>query len=1203
MKKRLLSLLMALLLVLTLVPTAAFAGKSETDVEYPVTGGSIWFDKSTGTVTECDTSVTEATIPADIDGVAVKSIGEMAFQNRCWLTSVTLSEGITSIDEYAFRDCKYLTSVTLPKSLTSIGEKAFYKCEELTSVTLPDSLTSIGISAFDNCRALESIDIPAGVKSIAASAFFNCEKLASVTLHEGLESIGSSTFRYCEALTSITLPESLKTIDSYAFADTGLTTVTLPATASTLGDLVFSGKGLTAVNVAEGNANYCSADGILFSKDMSTLLIYPAGKTDTSDYTIPDSVTRINIGAFAGCDGILSVTIPAGLEELTYRTFETCYNLAAINVAEGNANYRSLDGVVFNKAMSKLVTYPIGKADASYTIPDGVTELAESAFYCSANLTSVTVPAGITSIPNSCFQACKKLTTVHLPQSLNTVDYYAFYVCNSLTTVYYEGTKEEWSNVTINGEDNDKLKNAAVYYLGEPHEHSYDGTWSADAEYHWQQCSDINCPNKALSIKEKTAHSFEWVIDKEASTTKEGLQHEECSVCGYKRSENTVIHSYDGTWRYDSTGHWQQCSDSSCADYYSSIKNKAAHSSFKWVIDREPSTSEEGLKHEECTVCGYKQSIDTVISKLPLYAAEVEDVSLTLRTGYTSSDIYALGDARLVKITNTGNQDLSAYAVSVNLTGSGADNFELRLDATPGIIIVGDTNTSWYIHPKTGLAAGTYTATIEFKDAGDMMSAPVTATVTLTVTDAEPEPEPPTHEHSYDGTWSSNAEYHWHGCSDSSCTDYYSSIKNSAKHSFEWVIDKEASTSEEGLKHEECTVCGYKRNENTVISKLPLYAAEVEDVSLTLRTGYNSSDIYALGDARLVKITNTGNQDLSTNGVSVTLTGSGADNFELNLGPVPSVIGVGATDTSWYIHPKTGLAAGTYTATIKFEDVGNMLSAPVTATVTLTVTEHPFDTTKWEHDSRTHWNPCADADCSVRGNEAAHDNAVVKDAKAATFDTDGYSGDKYCSVCGERVETGKATAALKYIRESKAFMTPAALSADICANDLVFSSAEPEKYSVALWRVFDLTDTSLNTDSKQYPKDAKFVAGHKYAIEFKFTAVGSYVYDEMHSDYWSSFTLNGEETKLSAAVSVGGSTNRCVELTATDGTELPEVLPGDLNGDGKIDVADLIRLKKYIAGDSVELKTSGDLNDDGDINIADLIRLKKYIAGDSVTLH
>ena len=999
MKKRLLSLLMALLLVLTLVPTAAFAGKSETDVEYPVTGGSIWFDKSTGTVTECDTSVTEATIPADIDGVAVKSIGEMAFQNRCWLTSVTLSEGITSIDEYAFRDCKYLTSVTLPKSLTSIGEKAFYKCEELTSVTLPDSLTSIGISAFDNCRALESIDIPAGVKSIAASAFFNCEKLASVTLHEGLESIGSSTFRYCEALTSITLPESLKTIDSYAFADTGLTTVTLPATASTLGDLVFSGKGLTAVNVAEGNANYCSADGILFSKDMSTLLIYPAGKTDTSDYTIPDSVTRINIGAFAGCDGILSVTIPAGLEELTYRTFETCYNLAAINVAEGNANYRSLDGVVFNKAMSKLVTYPIGKADASYTIPDGVTELAESAFYCSANLTSVTVPAGITSIPNSCFQACKKLTTVHLPQSLNTVDYYAFYVCNSLTTVYYEGTKEEWSNVTINGEDNDKLKNAAVYYLGEPHEHSYDGTWSADAEYHWQQCSDINCPNKALSIKEKTAHSFEWVIDKEASTTKEGLQHEECSVCGYKRSENTVIHSYDGTWRYDSTGHWQQCSDSSCADYYSSIKNKAAHSSFKWVIDREPSTSEEGLKHEECTVCGYKQSIDTVISKLPLYAAEVEDVSLTLRTGYTSSDIYALGDARLVKITNTGNQDLSAYAVSVNLTGSGADNFELRLDATPGIIIVGDTNTSWYIHPKTGLAAGTYTATIEFKDAGDMMS------------------------------------------------------------------------------------------------------------------------------------------------------------------------------------------------------------APVTATVTLTVTEHPFDTTKWEHDSRTHWNPCADADCSVRGNEAAHDNAVVKDAKAATFDTDGYSGDKYCSVCGERVETGKATAALKYIRESKAFMTPAALSADICANDLVFSSAEPEKYSVALWRVFDLTDTSLNTDSKQYPKDAKFVAGHKYAIEFKFTAVGSYVYDEMHSDYWSSFTLNGEETKLSAAVSVGGSTNRCVELTATDGTELPEVLPGDLNGDGKIDVADLIRLKKYIAGDSVELKTSGDLNDDGDINIADLIRLKKYIAGDSVTLH
>ena len=488
-------------------------------------------------------------------------------------------------------------------------------------------------------------------------------------------------------------------------------------------------------------------------------------------------------------------------------------------------------------------------------------------------------------------------------------------------------------------------------------------------------------------------------------------------------------------------------------------------------------------------------------------------------------------------------------------------------------------------------------------DVEHMMSAPVTATVTLTVTDAEPEPEPPTHEHSYDGTWSSNADYHWKWCSDSSCTDRYSTIKDSAKHSFVWKTDKEASTSEEGLKHEECTVCGYKRSIDTVISKIPLYAASVENVSLTLRTGYTSSDIYALGAARLVKITNTGNQDLSTNGVSVTLTGSGADNFELNLGSVPSVIRVGATNTSWYIHPKTGLAAGTYTATIEFKDAVNMMSAPVTATVTLTVTEHPFDTTKWEHDSRTHWNPCADAGCSVRGNEAAHDNAVVKDAKAATFDTNGYSGDKYCSVCGVKVENGKETAALKYIRESKAFMTPAALSADICANDLVFSSSEPEKYSVKLWRVFDLTDTSLNTDSKQYPRDAKFVAGHKYAIEFEFAAVGSYVYDETHSDFMSSFTLNGEDTEISAAVTVSGSVHRCVELTATDGTELPEVRPGDLNGDGKIDVADLIRLKKYIAGDSVELKTSADLNGDKSVNVADLIRLKKYIAGDSVTLY
>lgn len=124
----------------------------------------------------------------------------------------------------------------------------------------------------------------------------------------------------------------------------------------------------------------------------------------------------------------------------------------------------------------------------------------------------------------------------------------------------------------------------------------------------------------------------------------------------------------------------------------------------------------------------------------------------------------------------------------------------------------------------------------------------------------------------------------------------------------------------------------------------------------------------------------------------------------------------------------------------------------------------------------------------------------------------------------------------KYIRESRATMTPAAITDKLTANDLVFASLDPSKYTVALWRVFDLTDNALNTASGQYPRDSKFIAGHEYAIEIEFEAVGSYVYHEMDSKYWSTFTVNGNATGLSAVTTLGGSPLRRIVLVAQDTT-------------------------------------------------------------------
>lgn len=223
-----------------------------------------------------------------------------------------------------------------------------------------------------------------------------------------------------------------------------------------------------------------------------------------------------------------------------------------------------------------------------------------------------------------------------------------------------------------------------------------------------------------------------------------------------------------------------------------------------------------------------------------------------------------------------------------------------------------------------------------------------------------------------------------------------------------------------------------------------VYSATVDDITFdSARLGY--SDI----TAQNVKITNTGNRDLQLDATAVSLTGASAGDFTLGINYVPTVISVGVTnDTAWYIKPKDGLSIGTHTATIEFRNIENKMSAPATATVTFEVMDHNFDTSTWNHDESTHWNPCTDSGCTARGNEAPHNSDVLKNATVATFDADGYTGDGYCSVCDIKVASGSAISAGKYIRESKATMTPAALTDALCADDLQFVSFDTSKYNV-----------------------------------------------------------------------------------------------------------------------------------------------------------
>ena len=158
----------------------------------------------------------------------------------------------------------------------------------------------------------------------------------------------------------------------------------------------------------------------------------------------------------------------------------------------------------------------------------------------------------------------------------------------------YEGDTSDGSDGTMW-----VLTDLTMTPAADGHTHKYGTEWKYDETNHWHECE---CGEKA----DITAHNFKWIVDKEATTAEKGSKHEECTVCGYKKTAVDIPkidshnHDYGTEWKYDSTNHWHECEDGEKADI-------TAHN-FKWIIDKEATTAEKGSKHEECTVCGYKKT-------------------------------------------------------------------------------------------------------------------------------------------------------------------------------------------------------------------------------------------------------------------------------------------------------------------------------------------------------------------------------------------------------------------------------------------------------------------------------------------------------------------------------------------------------------------------------------------------------------------
>jgi len=369
------------------------------------------------------------------------SVGNYSFQNQEYLKTLELPDSFTTINQNAFDGCRCLKSIT-GNSVALIKNEAFKGCKSLETAAFGDALTTINAYAFYGCSSLRSITFGNALTTIGTYAFFECTSLGTITMGDNVTSIGTSAFQGCSSLDPLVLSESLTTIGMYAFQDCiSLKSITIPKNVTSIGDRILGGcSSLTAIYVDDDNTTYSDDDGILFNKSQTQIIVYPVNKAGES-YTVPDGVTALGTRAFRNCSHLRTINIPATVTSIPGDyTFSYATSLEAINVDPENPNFSSIDGVLYNKDKTRLISYPVAKSDKTFTIPATVTTFPAYVFQYCNNLETVTLGSQITSINGYAFYGCTSLKTVNIQGNINNINSYTFYECPALETVVIPAT-------------------------------------------------------------------------------------------------------------------------------------------------------------------------------------------------------------------------------------------------------------------------------------------------------------------------------------------------------------------------------------------------------------------------------------------------------------------------------------------------------------------------------------------------------------------------------------------------------------------------------------------------------------------------------------------------------------------------------------------------------------------------------------------
>ena len=399
-------------------------------------------------------------VPAEVTNESVTykvtGIGAKAFYKCTGMTSVVLPEGLKNIAKEAFYGCNAITTITIPSTVTEILSYAFYNCKALTAVVIPDGVEVINTYTFNNCIKMTSLTIGAGVKEINSSAFKYCESLPSVTIPKNVAKIAGDAFGSCKSLKEFVVDSenaSYCAIDKILYSKDGTTAImcpialegaiTIPAGTTTIDVEAFSGctkitsvtvpSSVTAIN--EGAFDGCSAlTTATLNEGLLTIGESVFDNAGLTSIVVPNSVTSIGANAFYYCMALETAQIGSGVTTIGASPFYRCTALKSINVDAANANFTSVDGVLYSKDKTTLLAYPNKKA-ATYEIIDGVTTIGDYAFCYCTDVTAVTMPNTVTTLNKEAFSNCEALATLNFSTALQTIGEKAFYYCEALKEV------------------------------------------------------------------------------------------------------------------------------------------------------------------------------------------------------------------------------------------------------------------------------------------------------------------------------------------------------------------------------------------------------------------------------------------------------------------------------------------------------------------------------------------------------------------------------------------------------------------------------------------------------------------------------------------------------------------------------------------------------------------------------------------------